>query len=108
MVARKLRGGDVKSELEFDAVKMHVNNMDISFAHQLFINGEFVNATSGKVLKSINPATEELICDVRIHYPTMICMIIRFRSRCKAQVKRTLIRQCKLPKKHSKMENGAK
>ncbi|XP_068238222.1 cytosolic 10-formyltetrahydrofolate dehydrogenase isoform X1 [Palaemon carinicauda] len=64
-VVLRLRGGDAKPVFEFDAVKMHVNNMDIQFAHQLFINGQFVDATGGKVLKSINPATEELICDVQ-------------------------------------------
>lgn len=60
----KMRGGDTKPVFEYDAFKMHVNNMDLEFPHQLFINGQFVDATSGKVLKSINPATEELICDV--------------------------------------------
>ncbi|XP_064080015.1 cytosolic 10-formyltetrahydrofolate dehydrogenase-like isoform X1 [Macrobrachium nipponense] len=65
VVVLKLRGGDTKPVFEYDAIKMHVNNMDIEYPHQLFINGQFVNATGGKVLKSINPATEELICDVQ-------------------------------------------
>ncbi|KAG7167569.1 Cytosolic 10-formyltetrahydrofolate dehydrogenase-like [Homarus americanus] len=60
----KMRGGDTKPVFEYDAFKMHVNNMDIEFPQQLFIDGQFVDATSGKFLKSINPATEELICDV--------------------------------------------
>ncbi|KAK8387245.1 hypothetical protein O3P69_018098 [Scylla paramamosain] len=60
----KMRGGDTKPVFEYDAIKMHVNNMDIEFPNQLFIDGQFVDATSGKFLKSINPATEELICDV--------------------------------------------
>ncbi|XP_069994485.1 cytosolic 10-formyltetrahydrofolate dehydrogenase isoform X1 [Penaeus vannamei] len=64
VMVRKMRGGDEKPVFEFDAVKMHVNNMDISFAHQLFIDGQFVDATGGRFLKSIDPATEKLICDV--------------------------------------------
>ncbi len=32
--------------------------------HQLFINGEFVDARSGATFTSINPATEEAICEV--------------------------------------------
>jgi len=58
------RGGGGKKELEFSAVKMNVNKMDISFPHQLFINGEFVPATSGRKLRSINPHDESLICEV--------------------------------------------
>jgi len=58
------RGGGGKKDIEFDAVKMHVNKMDITFPHQLFINGEFVPATSGRTLKSINPHDESLICEV--------------------------------------------
>ncbi|XP_076047759.1 cytosolic 10-formyltetrahydrofolate dehydrogenase isoform X2 [Oratosquilla oratoria] len=63
-VVIKMRGGDTKPEFTFDAIKMHVNNMDISFGHQLFINGEFVDAESGKFLESIDPSTENLICKV--------------------------------------------
>lgn len=61
-----MRGGDTKPVFEYDAIKMHVNNMDIEFPNQLFIDGQFIDATSGKFLKSINPATEELICDVSL------------------------------------------
>src|SRR5947208_12773360 len=32
--------------------------------HQLFINGEFVDARSGETFATINPATEEKITDV--------------------------------------------
>lgn len=67
----KMRGGDTKPVFEYDAIKMHVNNMDLEFPNQLFIDGQFVDATSGKFLKSINPATEELICDVsQCHHAT--------------------------------------
>jgi acyl-CoA reductase-like NAD-dependent aldehyde dehydrogenase len=34
------------------------------FRSQLFINNEFVDAVSKKTFPSINPATEEKICDV--------------------------------------------
>ena len=58
------RGGGGAKELSFEPVKMHVNKMDISFATQLFIDGEFVNATSGKRTKSYNPHDESVICEV--------------------------------------------
>lgn len=32
---------------------------------RLFINNEFVNSVSGKTFKTINPATEEVICEVQ-------------------------------------------
>ncbi|XP_071528563.1 cytosolic 10-formyltetrahydrofolate dehydrogenase isoform X3 [Panulirus ornatus] len=64
VMAIRLRGGDTKPVFEYDSVKMHVNNMDIEFPHQLFIDGQFIDATSGKYLRSINPTTEELICEV--------------------------------------------
>ena len=53
-------------DLDFEPVRMHVNKMDISFANQLFINGEFCNATSGKKSKSINPHDESVICEVEM------------------------------------------
>ena len=59
-----MRGGDTKPVFTYDAIKLTANKLDLEFPHQLFINGQFVDATGGKVLKSINPTTEELICDV--------------------------------------------
>jgi aldehyde dehydrogenase (NAD+) len=32
---------------------------------RLFINGQFVNSVSGRTFKTINPATEEVICEVQ-------------------------------------------
>ncbi|KAF8790670.1 cytosolic 10-formyltetrahydrofolate dehydrogenase-like isoform X1 [Argiope bruennichi] len=61
----KQRGGSASPKLEFNAVTMHVNNMDIKFPTQLFINNRFVDASSGKTLKSINPTDESLICEVQ-------------------------------------------
>jgi formyltetrahydrofolate dehydrogenase len=40
-VVKAARGGSGIKDLEFEAFKMHVNKMDISFATQCFINGEF-------------------------------------------------------------------
>ncbi len=36
----------------------------MNFAHQLFIDGEFVDARGGKTFPTINPATEEKIADI--------------------------------------------
>lgn len=37
---------------------MTVNNRNISFPHQLFINNEFVDSSDGNTFDSINPADE--------------------------------------------------
>ncbi len=37
---------------------MHVNNMDIKFPYQLFINNEFVDSSDGKTFNTINPTDE--------------------------------------------------
>jgi len=36
-------------------VEKNTNNMTIKMPHQLFINGEFVDAEGGKTYKTINP-----------------------------------------------------
>lgn len=41
-------------------VKLHVNNRDISFPHQLFIDNEFVDASSGATYNTINPTDESV------------------------------------------------
>ena len=48
----------------YESKKLFVNKMDISFPTQLYIDGEFVDATSGKKLRSIDPKDESLICEV--------------------------------------------
>jgi len=58
------RGGGGKKMQEYPKVKMHVNKMDINFPNQLFIDGLFCDATSGKKLKEFDPKDESLICEV--------------------------------------------
>uniref|UniRef100_A0A8C2EJI2 10-formyltetrahydrofolate dehydrogenase n=1 Tax=Cyprinus carpio TaxID=7962 RepID=A0A8C2EJI2_CYPCA len=43
-----------------------LNNMTIQIPHQLFINGEFVDAEGGKTYKTINPTDGQAICDVSL------------------------------------------
>jgi len=64
LIVIRLRGGGGSAIPDFDKVRMHVNKMDIGFPTQLYIDGQFVNATSGKKLRSINPHDESLICEV--------------------------------------------
>lgn len=64
-VVLKARGGSGSPKLVFDPVMKHVNNMDVSFPNQLFINNQFLNSSSGKVLDSINPTDESVICQVQ-------------------------------------------
>lgn len=43
-----------------------MTKVDISkIETNLFINGEFVKAESGKTFNTVNPATEEVICAVQ-------------------------------------------
>jgi len=58
------RGGGGKKAQVYESKKMFVNKMNISFPTQLFIDGQFVDATSGKKLKSIDPKDESVICEV--------------------------------------------
>ncbi|XP_076870245.1 cytosolic 10-formyltetrahydrofolate dehydrogenase [Brachyhypopomus gauderio] len=66
MCVRKMRGEDAEEELVVDYVEMSVNNMTVHMPHQLFINGEFVDAEGGKSYKSINPTDGQPICDVSL------------------------------------------
>jgi len=68
-VTHRARGGTDKPPFSYTPVEMHVNKMDIKFPNQLFIDGQFVDCSDGRLLKSINPATEELICDVQCASP---------------------------------------
>ena len=43
---------------------MHVNDMDITFPHQLFINGQFVDSFSKRTYETIDPSNEKPICKV--------------------------------------------
>lgn len=63
-VVLRSRGITDEEPLVFDAVKMHINNMEISFPHQCFIDNEFVDSSDGNEYDSINPADESVICKV--------------------------------------------
>ena len=45
----------------------------VIFPTQLFINNEFVDSVSGKTFPTINPVTEEKICDVAEGDKVSIC-----------------------------------
>ncbi|XP_062522536.1 cytosolic 10-formyltetrahydrofolate dehydrogenase-like [Corticium candelabrum] len=57
------RGGDDVA-YECSTIKMHVNGLDITMPHQLFINGEFVDSLDSKTFETINPTTEEVLAEV--------------------------------------------
>ncbi|KAK3103669.1 hypothetical protein FSP39_020897 [Pinctada imbricata] len=63
-VIRRGRGIEDKEEFTYDAVHMHVNNMDISFPHQLFIENEFIDSSNGNTFNTVNPNDESVICKV--------------------------------------------
>ncbi|CAH2051802.1 unnamed protein product, partial [Iphiclides podalirius] len=61
----RARGGAESEEVTYEGVEMEVNKMRIRFPTQLFIDGRFVDAESGKTLPSVNPADESVICKVQ-------------------------------------------
>ncbi|KAJ1530815.1 hypothetical protein ONE63_005662 [Megalurothrips usitatus] len=64
-VVLKSRGSNASQDVAYDAVVMNVNNMDIKFPKQLFINGQFVDAEGGRTIDTVNPADETVICKVQ-------------------------------------------
>ncbi|XP_037535082.1 cytosolic 10-formyltetrahydrofolate dehydrogenase [Nematolebias whitei] len=66
MCIKKLRGEDDDEELTVDYVEKKINNITVNMPHQLFINGEFVEADGGKTYKTINPTDGTPICDVSL------------------------------------------
>lgn len=67
-VVLKSRGGVGQTEIEYKAVEIETNKRKIRFPCQLFINGEFVDAENGKSIPTINPATEEIMCNVTLAF----------------------------------------
>ncbi|XP_057702930.1 cytosolic 10-formyltetrahydrofolate dehydrogenase [Corythoichthys intestinalis] len=65
MCVRKLRGEE-NEELITDYVERNINGMNVQMPHQLFINGEFVDAEGGQTYKTINPNDGTAICDVSL------------------------------------------
>ncbi|XP_077385403.1 cytosolic 10-formyltetrahydrofolate dehydrogenase isoform X1 [Festucalex cinctus] len=65
MCVRKLRGEE-NEELIIDYVEKNINNMTVKMPHQLFINGEFVDAEGGQTYKTINPTDGTVICDLAL------------------------------------------
>ena len=66
-VVSKLRGGSGSSgQVEYDPVVINVNNMEVRFPHQMFVNGKFMDAQNGKTTAIINPTDESVICHVRL------------------------------------------
>lgn len=64
-VVAKLRGGGSDGgKVEYDPIVLNINNMEIRFPHQQFINGKFLNSSSGKTTAIINPTDESVICHV--------------------------------------------
>ncbi|KAK2165320.1 hypothetical protein LSH36_52g08014 [Paralvinella palmiformis] len=58
------RGIDMKKPFSYNAVIQEVNNMEVRFPNQLFINNEFVDSSDGKTFDTVNPTDETVICQV--------------------------------------------
>ncbi|XP_069062379.1 cytosolic 10-formyltetrahydrofolate dehydrogenase [Pleurodeles waltl] len=66
MLVRRMRGEDGKEELVIDYVEKNINNMTIKMPHQLFVNGQFVDAEDNKTYETINPTDGTAICKVSL------------------------------------------
>ncbi|NP_001085894.1 cytosolic 10-formyltetrahydrofolate dehydrogenase [Xenopus laevis] len=66
MVVRRMRGEDGEEELVIDYVEKEINNMTVKIPHQLFINGQFMDAEGGKSYDTINPTDGTAICKVSL------------------------------------------
>ena len=66
-VVAKLRGGSAGgNQLQYEAVVLNVNNMEIRFPRQMFVNGKFLDPKSGRTTAIINPTDESVICHVSL------------------------------------------
>jgi len=63
-LVKRLRGGEEKKEVEYKGVTLNVLDREIRVPTQMFINGKFVDAKSGKTDATINPSTEEVIAQI--------------------------------------------
>ncbi|MGH0169227.1 UNVERIFIED_CONTAM: hypothetical protein FKN15_056704 [Acipenser sinensis] len=66
MLVRKLRGEDEEEQMVIDYAERNVNNMMVRMPHQLFINGQFVDAEGGKTYQTINPNDGTAICSISL------------------------------------------
>lgn len=67
-VVTALRSGDAKNVagVPFDGCLIRANKREIHVPIQLFINGEFVDASWPKKLDIVNPSNEDVICQVPV------------------------------------------
>ncbi|XP_072437855.1 cytosolic 10-formyltetrahydrofolate dehydrogenase-like [Chiloscyllium punctatum] len=65
-LVKKLRGEDDEEELLIDYVELNINNLTLRMPHQVFIDGQFVDAEGGKCYNSINPTDGSVICRVSL------------------------------------------
>lgn len=70
LVVRRLRGetsNKCKLQVDYKPVVMSANKLSISFPNQLFIDNRFIDSVKPEVVtQSINPTTEEVICEVQV------------------------------------------
>ena len=109
-VVANLRGGSGSAGVQYDPIVLNVNNMEVSFPHQLFINGQFIDCLSGRTSDIINPTDETLICKVNSSFFIQLKKIqltLFFNAcRCRAEASRTSTSPWRRPASLSKKANG--
>jgi len=106
-VVKRLRGGDEKKEIEYKGITLHVLDREIRVPTQMFINGKFVDAKSGKTDGTINPTTEEEIAQVS-HYSHPTQVLTHTFLRLRRVMQRMSMKQSRPPRRPSTMDPGAR
>ncbi|XP_077495034.1 cytosolic 10-formyltetrahydrofolate dehydrogenase [Amblyomma americanum] len=68
-VLRSRGQGSGGNEVTYDAVELRANGREIRVAHQLFIDGKFVNSSWGRSSEVVNPSDESVLCRVESASP---------------------------------------
>ena len=114
-VVSQLRGGSGqdKNQVQYEPVVLNVNSKEIRFPRQMFVNGRFVDARSGRTTGIINPTDESVICHVSQGCFLCVCFSnidsgINFLLRSQAVVWKMSMKLSRRHDRHLKKENGAK
>ena len=69
LIVRRTRGelGPAGQLVDYEPVRVVANKMELEFPNQLFIDNQFVNSQRpNNQMDSVNPTTEEVICQVQV------------------------------------------
>lgn len=77
VVSRLRNGTETTKQIEYRAVEIKANGMEVRVPCQLFIDGKFVDAENGYAIPTVNPADESVICEVQCASPKDVDKAVR-------------------------------